>query len=199
MIITSLFLIVILFTGSVFIFMKQAKFGRQPKGERLERIKKSPNFENGSFQNKHVTPSLTEGVTYSEVMRTMLFGDKKPLKPMGAIPSVKTDLFKLDRAQNTLVWFGHSSYFMQIDGKSILVDPVLSGAASPVAFTTRAFNGSDTYKPEDIPEIDYLFITHDHWDHLDYSTILKLKPKIKQVICALGVGEHLEYWGIKKR
>jgi len=102
---------------------------------------------------------------------------------------------KLDSNIDVLVWFGHSSYFIQIDGKKILVDPVLSGSASPLSFTTKAFKGSDPYKADDIPEIDYLFITHDHWDHLDYDTIIKLKPKIKKVICPLGLGENLEYWG----
>jgi L-ascorbate metabolism protein UlaG (beta-lactamase superfamily) len=74
----------------------------------------------------------------------------------------------------------------------------LNGHASPVNFTTKSFKGSDAYTSGDIPTIDYLFITHDHWDHLDYLTILQLKPKIKKVITGLGVGAHLEYWGIDK-
>ena len=65
---------------------------------------------------------------------------------------------------------------MQIDGKRYLFDPVLSGSASPLKFTTRSYPGSDAYT-DDIPAIDYLFLTHDHWDHLDHETILKLKPK----------------------
>jgi L-ascorbate metabolism protein UlaG (beta-lactamase superfamily) len=51
------------------------------------------------------------------------------------------------------------------------------------------------YSPDDIPEIDYLFISHDHWDHLDYKTIISLKPKIKKIICGLGAGAHFEHWG----
>jgi len=97
-----------------------------------------------------------------------------------------------------LVWFGHSSYFMQVDGKKILVDPVFSGSASPFSFSIKAFNGTDRYTPDETPEIDYLFISHDHWDHLDYETILRLKPKIKKIICALGAGTHFEYWGFDK-
>ena len=97
-----------------------------------------------------------------------------------------------------MVWFGHSSYFLQIDGKKILVDPVFSGNASPVKFTTKSFEGSDVYAAADIPVIDYLFITHDHYDHLDYETIIQLKPKIKKVITGLGTGAHLEHWGIDK-
>jgi len=76
-----------------------------------------------------------------------------------------------------------------------LVDPVFSGNASPIAGTTKSFKGSDIYTVDDLPEIDYLLITHDHYDHLDYKTILKLKPKTKQIVCGLGVGSHFESWG----
>src|SRR5690606_11939984 len=64
--------------------------------------------------------------------------------------------------KDLLVWFGHSSYFIQIDGKRILVDPVFSGNASPIPGTVKAFNGTDIYTVADLPEIDYLFISHDH-------------------------------------
>src|SRR5690606_27560265 len=106
-----------------------------------------------------------------------------------------TDLINLPKDQNALVWFGHSSYFIQIDGKRILVDPVFSGNASPLPGTMKSFKGSDIYTVDDIPQIDYLFITHDHWDHLDYETILALKPKLNKIVCGLGVGSHLRYWG----
>ncbi len=179
--------------------MKTApSFGKLPRGERLEKISKSPNYKNNSFQNLSKTPDLTEGANYFTVMKEFIFGNKKRNKPIDPIPSVKTDLLNLEADKDVLVWFGHSSYFIQIDGKKILVDPVLSGAASPVAATTRAFKGTDIYSTDDIPVIDYLFISHDHWDHLDYKTMLKLKPKIKKVICGLGTGEHFEYWGFDK-
>jgi L-ascorbate metabolism protein UlaG (beta-lactamase superfamily) len=122
----------------------------------------------------------------------------KNRKPQQQIASVKTNLFDLDSKENVLVWFGHSSYFIQLNGKRILVDPVFSGFASPFSFSIKAFNGADIYKPEDIPEIDYLVITHDHWDHLDYKTIKKLQPKIEKIVTGLGVGEHFEYWGFEK-
>jgi L-ascorbate metabolism protein UlaG (beta-lactamase superfamily) len=87
---------------------------------------------------------------------------------------------------------------MQTGGKRFLVDPVLNCHAGPVSWFVKAFWGSNPYKPQDIPEIDYLFITHDHWDHLDYETVKKLKPKIHEIICPLGVGAHLEYWGFSR-
>ena len=166
-----------------------------PKGERLAKVQKSPNFRDGAFQNQSVTPQLTDGATYGKIMKEVLFGRPKRAKPSGEIPSQKTDLLNLDRGENILVWFGHSSYFMQLDGKRILVDPVLSGSAAPFSFMTKAFKGTDQYTTDDLPAIDYLFLSHDHYDHLDYKTIVKLKPKVSKVICGLGTGEHLEYWG----
>ena len=189
---------VLLFTGLVFVFMQQQKFGRQPTGDRLEQIKKSPNYKDGKFQNLSYTPSLTEGVNIFSVLNEFFFKRKKRTKPKDTVPSQKTNLHTLAADKDVLVWFGHSSYFIQIDGKKILVDPVLSGAASPIKFTTRSFPGTDIYTTDDFPAIDWLFISHDHWDHLDYETVIKLKSKISKIICPLGVGEHFERWGFDK-
>jgi L-ascorbate metabolism protein UlaG (beta-lactamase superfamily) len=84
---------------------------------------------------------------------------------------------------------------MQLAGKKFLVDPVLSGNASPFNFTTKSFPGTDTYTADDFPAIDYLILSHDHWDHLDYNILLKLKSKIKKIVTGLGTGAHLERWG----
>lgn len=176
------------------IFIEQPQFGKAPSGQRLERIKQSPNYKDGQFHNQYPTFLIPEGYTMAgEIYRT--FFRKNPRKfPTDSLPSVKTDLFRLPIDTNVLVWFGHSSYYMQIDGKRFLVDPVLSGSASPLPFGVKSFKGTDIYTPDDIPEIDYLLITHDHFDHLDYKTVMALKPKIKNIICGLGVGEHFEYW-----
>jgi L-ascorbate metabolism protein UlaG (beta-lactamase superfamily) len=181
--------------GVVFLFMNQPKFGKTPKGERLEFIKKSVYHDGKKFSNINRTPELTEGVRYTTIMKEFFFVKNPNIKPKQKLPSKKINLHQLNINENVLVWFGHSSYFIQVDGKRILVDPVLSGAASPVRFTTKSFNGSDVYSTDDIPEIDYLFLTHDHWDHLDHDTIIKLNPKIKKIITSLGVGQHLEHWG----
>ncbi len=82
--------------------------------------------------------------------------------PSGNLPSIKTDLHALSLDSNLLVWFGHSSYYLQVNGLRILVDPVFSGNASPIPGTTRAFAGSNEYQVKDIPELDYLLISHDH-------------------------------------
>jgi L-ascorbate metabolism protein UlaG (beta-lactamase superfamily) len=187
-------IIISIFTATVIIFLMHPKFGKRPSGKRLERIKNSPHYRDGKFHNLSFTPDLTEGETLLKVMKKFLFEKDPRNKPTDIIPSQKTDLFALRPDENVLVWFGHSSYFMQIDGQKFLIDPVFSGAASPIPPTTRSYKGTDIYTPDGIPEIDYLFITHDHWDHLDYDTIVKLRPKIKSIITGLGTGAHLERW-----
>ncbi len=193
-----MYIIIILKALTAVILLRKTRFGKKPGGKRLLRIRESTNYRNGTFQNQSITPSLTDGDTYFSIIRKFVFGKSKRAKPTGKIPSIQTNLLTLEKNKDVLVWFGHSSYFMQMDGKRILVDPVFSGHASPFFFSVKAFKGSDIYTPEDMPEIDYLFISHDHWDHLDHKTLLKLKPKIKKIICGLGTGEHLECWGFDK-
>lgn len=170
-------------------------FGKAPSGLRLERVKKSANNRDGVFQNLSPTPMFAEGVSKMEMIKSGIFKVSKRKKPETILPSTKTDLTLLDASENVLVWFGHSSYFLQIDGKRILVDPVFSGNASPFSFMVKSFEGTDVYAPEDFPPIDYLLITHDHWDHLDHSTVVKLRPTVGKIITSLGTGAHLERWG----
>lgn len=182
---------------AVIVFINQPDFGRMPRGERMGKIKLSPNYRDGQFQNLHTTPMLTSDKGRIRNFLDFLLRKEKGLRPEKELPVVKTDLQQLKRDQDLLIWFGHSSYLIQTDGKRILVDPVFRMAA-PLSFLNKPFKGTDVYKPEDMPEIDYLMISHDHWDHLDYQTVLALKDRIAKVICPLGVGEHFEYWGFEK-
>ena len=75
---------------------------------------------------------------------------------------------------------------------------MFSGNASPVPIFGKSFHGTDHYTEEDFPPVDVLIITHDHYDHLDLKTILAIHSNVKQVIVPLGVGTHLEYWGVDK-
>ncbi|MEI6946296.1 MBL fold metallo-hydrolase [Paraflavisolibacter sp. H34] len=190
-------ILVLVLVVTVFLYMRQPQFGKAPSGARLERIKRSPHFRDGQFHNLSHTPALTEGATYTGVLKQFLFGRNQRGTPADSLPSRKTDLLGLDPQEDILVWFGHSSYFLQVGGKRFLVDPVLSGRASPVWFTTRSFTGSDVYTVDELPPIDYLLLTHDHYDHLDYKTVVQLQPKVGTVITGLGVGAHLEYWGYR--
>lgn len=176
------------------LFFRQKKFGSTPTGYRKEVVQSSPNYNSGRFQNQSHTPQFTGDKSVFALMSDLFFGKFYRLKPTSEIPVIKTDLLSLPLEQDVLVWFGHSSYLIQIDGKRILVDPVMSGAASPVSFINKPFKGSDFYSTKDVPPIDYLFISHDHWDHLDYSTVQSLKSRTSNIICGLGVGAHFERW-----
>ena len=191
-------IVILIVTGAFILFINGAAFGARPSGESFKKIQQSPHSRDGQFQNLNQTPSFTEGAGFFSVLKKFLFEKSKQNIPPASLPSKKTDLLHLDQDKNILVWFGHSSYFMQINGKKILVDPVFSGNASPLRFTTKSFKGSDVYTVSDLPDIDYLFISHDHWDHLDYKTILLLKPKVNKIITGLGVAAHLEFWGLDK-
>jgi L-ascorbate metabolism protein UlaG (beta-lactamase superfamily) len=111
--------------------------------------------------------------------------------PFHRLPSVKTDLKSLYSEKPVIVWFGHSSYLIHSKGTNILVDPVFSGHASPMRGMIKAYPGANEYQAEDMPVIDLLIITHNHYDHLDTKTVAKLQHKIKAVYTPLGVGKSI--------
>ncbi|WP_316804333.1 MBL fold metallo-hydrolase [Pedobacter nototheniae] len=187
--------LIILFAIATLIYMQQDKFGQLPEGERLAKIEKSPNYKNGKFYNKIEKPTITQGYSFTGEIWKAITKKYPRTEPIDTIPTIKTDLKNLPPDSNLVVWFGHSSFLLQIDGKRILADPVFSNSASPISGLVKAYKGTNIYTAEDMPEIDYLLISHDHYDHLDYKTIKALNPKVKKVICGLGVGAHFEKWG----
>ena len=193
--ITAIVLSILFILGDAgVLFFGQAKFGRLPQDERLERIKQSPHYDGKQFVNEVETVTMTGDKNIFAVWKDFLFGDKTQTVPDTALKVIKTDLKSLPADKDWIVWFGHSSYLMNLSGKKILVDPVFY-QGSPVSFVNKMFKGTDVYKPADMPDIDYLVITHDHWDHLDYEVVKELEPRVKKVVTGLGVGEHFEYWG----
>ncbi|HXP50893.1 MAG TPA: MBL fold metallo-hydrolase [Bacteroidia bacterium] len=169
--------------------------GKNPSGERLKKVQASSNYRDNMFQNQSITLVMNGRGDFFKVLGKFL-NKPKNVKPPRPLPAVKTDLKNLPDGNPVLVWFGHSSYLIKIDGKHILVDPVFSGYASPFKMgSAKSFDGTNVYNVEDMPPIDVLLITHDHYDHCDYKTVLQLNSKTKYIITSLGVGSHLEYWG----
>ncbi len=184
--------------GGIFYYVNRPEFGRLPQGERLKKILNSPNYYGDHFD--YFTPIQVMAEDFEEpenrftATLKFLFGDKSHLLPHKKLPTVKTNLKDLPENLDCAVWMGHSTIYLQLAGKKILLDPVFSPYASPIFFVNKAFEGSNIFSAEDFPEIDILAITHDHWDHLDYPTVMALKSKVKKIICPLGVGEHFELW-----
>lgn len=119
------------------------------------------------------------------------------MMPSESLPIHKTDsLPETQSGEWNITWFGHSTFMLQVDGKKIFVDPVLSEYASPVQGAGPKRMAEVPIDTENLPEIDVLIISHDHYDHLDYNTICDIDSKVKQYIVPLGVEQHLMRWGI---
>lgn len=182
-----------------FIITNLPVFGRLPKGLRLEKIHHLANYRDGALQNQSITLMQPEGVSFFKVLNAFLF-EKHPNKaPDKALHFISPNLNGSPKSgAPEIIWFGHSSYLIKVEGLRILVDPVFSKTPSPFSFIgSKAFLGTDVVKAEEFKNIDILLITHDHYDHLDYNSILKIAPQVKTIVSSLGVGEHLEKWGIK--
>lgn len=197
MIIGIVFTFIAVVSVSTFFFLSQPKFGSLPSGERLERILRSSNYYEGEFHNLTPTSMMTGNKNRWQTLWDFVFVNRENVRPDKPMPAIKTNLQQLPEAMDLMVWFGHSSYLLQVDSKKILVDPVFY-EASPVSFINKPFEGTDIYQPDDLPDIDVLIITHDHWDHLDYQTVKSMQSRIRKVICPLGVGAHFERWGYSK-
>jgi len=185
--------ILALLVVAVVAVLQHPAFGRRMSAERKARIEASPNYRDGMFQNQQPTPQFTGDHNTLKAMWTMLMRRDSNRVPIEPIPAVITNLKSMPKDRDWFVWFGHSSYLFQLGGKRFLVDPLLK-MEFPASLMLKPFKGTDIYTPDDMPEIDVLIITHEHWDHLDYATLRDLRPKVKQVVCPLGVGEYLEYW-----
>lgn len=191
--------IAVLVVFGVSAYSQHPLFGQLPEGDRQAHMAQSPNLVNGIFVNQIDSPLLTTNQTELSMWMETLFGEKGQPRPPGAIPAIKTDLKALDATQDLVIWLGHSSYYVQLGGQRILIDPVFSSNAAPVPLANLAFDGTSLYAADDMPQIDLLLITHDHYDHLDYPSIQALQPKVKRVVAGLGVGAHFEAWGYDMR
>jgi len=163
--------------------------GKSPQGEELTRLEALPNYKDGSFENLAERADTT-------IKHNLLFHHRpKAVRPSHALPWVKTDLNTLTTPAPTVVWFGHSSLLIKTQEGNILIDPIFSNHAGPVPGVITAFPGTTHYNAGDMPTVDVLIISHDHYDHLDYRTLKKLKDRIKMAVVPMGVGADLVYWG----
>lgn len=173
--------------------------GKNPSGTQLAYLQQLPNYRNGAFQNPDTAYNpQTDGVNRINALKT-IFNKPESVTPQQPVPWVKTNIKDSVFAGPTVIWFGHSSVLLKLAGANILIDPIFSGNAGPVPGMVKAFKGSTHYKAEDMPDIDVLLISHDHYDHLDYKTVKKLRNRIKKVVVPMGVASHFVYWGFNPK
>ncbi|WP_397328133.1 MBL fold metallo-hydrolase [Paenibacillus arenilitoris] len=119
----------------------------------------------------------------------------RPAKPLQTKKLSGNDL--APAKQPSVTWFGHSASMLRLDGKTLLLDPMFGSAPSPFPFVGgKRFSDRLPFELDELPVIDAALISHDHYDHLDYGSIVRLKNKVRRFIVPLGVGPHLERWGV---
>ncbi|WP_268036862.1 MBL fold metallo-hydrolase [Algoriphagus sp. PAP.12] len=181
--------------------MSFKQFGGKITPQLLEQYEKSPNWNKGKFQNLQETTMDIGLRDYPKLIRQQLKGraERIPKSPIPILPFQKEE-FLAHSEQMKFVWYGHSVMLMRLDGKTILIDPMLGPDSSPIGpIRTSRFSEGSLDLIDDFPEIDLIVMTHDHYDHLDLSSILRLKGKVKKYIVALGVKRHLIRWGIDEK
>ena len=186
---------------AIFCFLNAcSSFGTRPNELEKENFKKSKHFnaEKGAFENRR--PGLIEAMkkrTMSWGMVQDWFKAGMDRVPAGKLPEVRPDIARFLEPSDDLkvIWFGHSSFLLNMDNKVILVDPVFSEAASPVSFMVQRFQ-KPVLELKELPKIDYLLISHDHYDHLDTESIKFFVDEDITFVTPLGVGSHLRGWGV---
>lgn len=188
--------IVLIIVLAVFMFLKLWKpFGGTPSKEDKENYaSRASNFENGKFKNINDYQMIYENAGVNNYIST------KSVIPVDQIPTVNpTFLDNPDIETLNVTWLGHSTMLMQMHGMNILIDPVFSDTTSPVSFAGPKRFSSQPINAKDLPNIDVVVISHDHYDHLDYATIKEIDEKVEQYIVPLGIENHLERWGVDER
>jgi L-ascorbate metabolism protein UlaG (beta-lactamase superfamily) len=143
------------------------------------------------FSNEIPTPRFASDIKYSRLF-TERFKNRSVLTPKEPVASIRTDLHEFYSEEPHIIWFGHSSYLIHSKGVTILVDPVLNAYLEPIPYAIPCFPGSHVYHPEHMPKIDFLVLTHNHYDHFDKRTIRALAPKIQHFITPMNMGRELK-------
>jgi L-ascorbate metabolism protein UlaG (beta-lactamase superfamily) len=172
--------------------------GKKPEGLRLERIKSSPLWSGESFRNIHpIQPGLRDPAVPRPSIGEFLCGGPRRT-PDAPLPSMNPTEAWSRPADTGLraTWLGHSTVLIEIDGLRVLTDPVWGPRASPSRIA-----GPKRFQPVPValramPPIDLVLVSHDHYDHLDYPTIRELARMGVPFVTSLGVGAHLEAFGV---
>jgi L-ascorbate metabolism protein UlaG (beta-lactamase superfamily) len=175
------------------IFDAWIPFGSSPTGAHADRVARSPLWRDGSLHNPYEDrldnlAALSRAASASP--------DTSPHTPPPVYPLKPSSLKDLPASGLRVTWLGHSTSLVEIDGQRILIDPVWGRRASPLQWLGPQRWYEVPIALKDLPEIDAVLISHDHYDHLDYPTINAIKDWNVKFIVPLGVGAHLRYWGV---
>ncbi|WP_436790665.1 MBL fold metallo-hydrolase [Yinghuangia sp. YIM S10712] len=184
-------------TGQAFAPQWPAAFGARPAGDRLARVRRSPHFFDGAFRNPVPTRRMADGALRLMLRRQRAAAGLR--RPSGAIPLTwrrAADYADGPESGLRATWLGHATVLVEIDNRRVLFDPVWSTRCSPsAAFGPARLHALPMRWPE-LPYVDAVVISHDHYDHLDMATVKALARRDAQFLVPLGLGAHLERWGV---
>lgn len=196
---TLLGLIVLLVAALALFFAFAPQIGDLPTGNHLQRISTSEQFSDGEFVN-NVPTGLGNPATIMWKAGSQYFTDteaREPQEVIKTIPFDKSKITSMGEEEVAITWFGHSTALIRIEGHTILADPVFGPRASMFSFAgPEHFDYDPRATIDELPQIDAVIISHDHYDHLDYYAISILKDRVKRFFVPLGVGAHLMSWGV---
>lgn len=189
-------LVVVLLVLTVFTTQGCASFGGLPDGQRLARMQASTHWRDGHFVNAEATAVMQEGGSSTFVQWFSSDVMRVPTCHLPAVEDVKVRLAKPVGSGLRVTWLGHSTTLIELDGTTILTDPMFSERASPSSIV-----GPKRFHPpplalDDLPRIDAVVVSHDHYDHMDMASLQALAKKGVPIHVGLGAGAHLEAWGI---
>lgn len=194
-------LAVVLAVGIRLFFRLSPRIGGRPSGARAERIKALPNHRDGKLHNLVPTDMRMPLPVLLKVMWWMLRGGegREPKQALPVAPFDRAAWERIPASEVALAWFGHSTLLIKMGGLTFLTDPVFGARASMFTFVgPERFTYTERPDVARLPHIDVLLLSHDHYDHLCYDTVRQLvaADKVGRCIAALGVGAHLERWGM---
>jgi L-ascorbate metabolism protein UlaG (beta-lactamase superfamily) len=174
-----------------------SSFGGKLDGKRLERARRSPQFDGKEFKNPLPTHMLVPG-TFWQMVRHQFFGDeqREPGPPLPVIERTRQDYAALPATGLRATWIGHATVLLEIDGARVLTDPIWSERASPSTLVGPRRFHAPPIALEALPPVNAVVISHDHYDHLDMDTIQALAARATHFAVPLGIGAHLEAWNV---
>lgn len=201
MIIAIVSIIVLLVIIAAIFINVSPEFGAKASAEEIKKYEALSNFEKGQFINLIPTSMDMSAGNMASTFREYFRGGKER-RPDFDIPVQSIDSLEIveNKEQTKLIWFGHSAFLLQIDGKNILIDPMFGEVPAPHPWLGgKRYSNKLPISIEKLPEIDAIIISHDHYDHLDYGSIEQLKRKTKEFFVPIGVGRHFRSWGIPEQ
>ncbi|MEN8249443.1 MAG: MBL fold metallo-hydrolase [Bacteroidota bacterium] len=195
----SIAVVIILLVITLTLFLNLSpQFGKGTTKQQRELFALLDNFQNGQFKNQHLSPM---NVNYWKILKelTKSAPNRNPIKNIIVQKIDSINIKNHNNGNTQLTWFGHSAFLLEMNGKKILIDPMLGEVPAPIPILgPKRYSKELPIEIDKLPFIDAIVLSHDHYDHLDYESIQKLKGKVGQYFVPLGLGNHLIEWGIAK-